>query len=416
MKKWGIIGAGLFLIICVILWYYSPWKNVYVADETEAVHYDNEETLPIPDPTIEYGIIVDSFSVQDGKVQRNENLATIFSKYNISNQTIYDITQKGKGIFDPRRIARGNNYKVYCNNDSAKSVCYFIYEEDPINYIIFGFQDSLNVYKFSKDIDTVTVERSGVITTSLYVDMINNGASPLLVNELADIFGWEIDFFRVNKGDSFKVIYDEFRIDSQLVDIGRVHGAYFNNYGKSSYAIYFEQDSVGDYFDTAGYSLQRSLLRYPIKFSRISSRYSGKRYHPVLKRYKSHLGTDFAAPTGTPIRSVGTGIIDKAGFTRGNGNYVKVRHNSTYSTQYLHMSRIAKGIRTGVKVKQGQLIGYVGSTGLATGPHLCYRFWKNGVQVDALRVNLPPATPVKEGNLARYNTIKEKMIARLDNI
>ncbi len=416
-NKWLFVVLTLVFIGAVVLWYYSPWRNVYEVrgkiTEPNSLSIQEEVIIPVE---LQYGIPVDSFIIEEGRVRRNETLASILQKLGVSNQSIYETTQKGKGIFNPRRIVRGQKYTTFFTLDTISELAYLVYEEDKANFIVFQFIDSISVYPYHKKIDTVLTKRSGVITTSLYVDMMAQDASPLLVNDLADIFGWEIDFFRLNKGDIFKVIYNEHRIDSQLVGIGRIHGAYFESFGKQSYAVYFEQDSIGDYFDTTGNSLQKSLLKYPIKFSRISSRYTGRRYHPVLKRFKAHLGTDFAAPTGTPIRSVGTGIVEKAGYTRGNGNYVKIRHNSTYTTGYLHMSRIAKGIRSGVKVKQGQLIGYVGSTGLATGPHLCYRFWKHGTQVDALKVDLPPANPVKKDNLSDYKKSMNEMRAELDEI
>jgi len=242
------------------------------------------------------------------------------------------------------------------------------------------------------------------------------GANPQLTNEFADIFAWQIDFFRLFPGDKFKLIYEEQQVEGEFVGLGKIKGAYFEHYGNPYYAINYEQKSGIEYFDPEGKSLRKALLKYPVEFTRISSRYTGRRFHPVQKRYKAHLGTDFAAPTGTPIRSVGDGIILEARYGKYNGNYVKVKHNGIYSTQYLHMSRIAKGVRPGTKVKQGQVIGYVGSTGLARGSHLCFRFWKNGVQVDALKVDLPASEPISEENLEEYNILKASVIRQLDDI
>jgi murein DD-endopeptidase MepM/ murein hydrolase activator NlpD len=212
------------------------------------------------------------------------------------------------------------------------------------------------------------------------------------------------------------LIYEEDRVDDRPIRIGRILGVYFEHFGSPYYAFPFDQGDGVDYFDEGGKSLRKALLKYPIEFTSISSRYNLNRFHPVAKVFRAHLGTDFAAPTGTPIRSVGDGIVEEAQYKANNGNYVKIRHNGTYSTAYLHMSRIGAGIYPGVRVRQGQNIGYVGSTGLATGPHVCYRFWRNGVQVDALRVELPPSQPVKKEYLESFRCVKEELILRLQQI
>jgi murein DD-endopeptidase MepM/ murein hydrolase activator NlpD len=220
----------------------------------------------------------------------------------------------------------------------------------------------------------------------------------------------------LQKGDKFKLIYEEAQVEGVTVEIRQIVGIYFEHSANPYYAFPFDQGEGLDYFDDDGNSLRKALLKYPIEFTRISSRYTMNRFHPVQKRWKAHLGTDFAAPTGTPIRSVGDGIVVEAQYKSNNGNYVKIRHNGTYTTQYLHMSRIASGIRPGTKVKQGQNIGFVGSTGLATGSHLCYRFWRNGVQVDALRVELPPSQPVKDEARAAFGIVKEELTRKLEVI
>ncbi len=245
--------------------------------------------------------------------------------------------------------------------------------------------------------------------------MEGTGFGPLLTNVLVDIFAWQVDFFRIQKGDLFKVILEEQVIDGEMVGIQRVVAAYFEHYDVPYYAIHFDQEGENEYFDENGSSLRKAFLKAPLNYYRIRSRFSLKRFHPVLKRYKAHLGTDYVADTGTPIRTVGDGVITEATYKRNNGNYVKIRHNSTYSTQYLHMSKIASGIRPGVKVTQGQTIGYVGSTGLATGPHLCFRFWQNGRQVNPMSVELPPSRPIKENYQLAFFHLRDEMVSRLDN-
>jgi murein DD-endopeptidase MepM/ murein hydrolase activator NlpD len=256
-------------------------------------------------------------------------------------------------------------------------------------------------------------EIGGTISSSLYVNMTELGLTPDLIDQFADLYGWVVDFQRLQKDDKFKVIFKEQMVENQIVGIEDIEAAYFEHLGQVYHAIPFEQNGIISYFDEKGNSLKKAFLRDPLRFSRISSRYSLSRFHPVQKRYKAHLGTDYAAPRGTEIRSVGDGTVLEAGYKGGNGNYVKIRHNGTYSTQYLHMSKIGSGIRKGTRVKQGQIIGYVGSTGLATGPHLCFRFWKHGRQVDWLREEIPPAEPIAEENKLAFEEVKLDIINKL---
>ncbi len=286
-------------------------------------------------------------------------------------------------------------------------------EIDAANYVVYNMLDSIRIYRERKEVDTEIMMASGEITSSLWQTMADNNINFNITVNLSEIYAWAIDFYRIQKGDYFKVLYEEKFVDGESVGIGKVIAAYFNHYNHDYYAVYFEQGEAADYFDENANSLRKAFLKAPLKYSRISSRYSMKRFHPVQKRYKAHLGTDYAAPRGTPIMSTGDGVIQKSGYSKGNGNYVKVRHNSVYSTQYLHMNKIKSGIRKGVRVRQGDVIGYVGSTGLATGPHVCYRFWKNGRQVDALKVSVPPSLPVEKKYRSEYEKVRDEMIQKL---
>ena len=353
---------------------------------------------------------------KQGSVRPNETLSGIFAKYNLSANEIDNILYNSKTNLDYRKIIAGNNYYAYLSNDSLSKLNYFVYEKDPINYVVFNLTDSVETYSGQKEVKTERESVAGVINHSLYTAMVNNEASPELVIELSEVFAWEIDFYRVQKGDYFKVIYDEEFVDDKSIGIKKIIGAYFNHEGEDFYGIEFKQNNVIQYFDENGKSLRKAFLKAPVKFSRISSRYSLRRYHPIEHRVKAHLGTDYVAPIGTPILSTGDGIVTAATYSRYNGKYVKIRHNSVYSTQYLHMSRIAKGIRKGVGVKQGQVIGYVGMTGEATGPHVCYRFWKNGSQVDPLRQKIPSSHPVKPELLEAYNKKKAEVLSQLDSL
>lgn len=409
------------LIGAIAIAYYITYPDFFKKDvvyEEAPVHFkpDTVEIVEAKEPEVLYGIVVDSMLVIDDVIKPNQNLSEILSQYNVPYPVIHQLAQKSKDVFDVRRINANRKYTIICSPDSLLTAQCFIYEPSATEYVVFNLQDSIHIYKGEHEVTVSEKTITGEISTSLSDAMVGQGASPLLVNTLADIYSWEIDFFRLQRGDKFKMIYEEKRVGDEFVGYGRVLGAYFEHFGEAYYAIPFDQGEGTDYFDEEGKSLRKAFLRDPLEYTRISSRYSPKRYHPVLKQWRSHLGTDYAAPTGTPIRSVGDGLVVEAGYTSGNGNYIKIRHNGTYTTQYLHMSRFAKGVKKGVRVKQGQTIGYVGSTGLATGPHLCYRFWKNGVQVDALRVELPPSKPIHEEHEEAYAEVRDQVINRLDNI
>ena len=370
----------------------------------------------VKEPTVMYGMVVDNYLVIEDKIKRNERLGDILETYNVPARLIHQLSQLSRQIFDVRKIAPEKKYTLICHHDSTKTARALIYEPNPIEYVILKFDDSLQVDVCKREVKTVEKSVSGIINTTLSQAIEEMGILPDLTNKFVDIFAWQVDFQRLQKGDKFKIIYEENLVEDRSVGINEIKGIYFEHFSSPYYAIPFDQGDGKDYYDGDGKSLKKALLKYPIEFTRISSRYSGRRFHPVQKRYKAHLGTDFAAPTGTPIRSVGDGIVLEAQYKSNNGNYVKIRHNGTYTTQYLHMSRIAEGVRAGTRVRQSQTIGYVGSTGLATGPHLCYRFWKNGVQVDALRVDLPASEPIKKEFTEEFEKIKQDLINRLDQI
>jgi murein DD-endopeptidase MepM/ murein hydrolase activator NlpD len=414
MKR-RILGLLVFSVIAlgiVLLNRYLP--DFMTAKPVEAL-VDSIAVQPVKEPTMLYGMIVDDHVVIEDKIKRNQRLSDILEPYNVSAKLIHQISILSKGIFDVRKIAADKKFTVICKQDSLKTAKAFVYEPNPIDYVIFNFEDStVNVYKR----EVVTVEKSitGVIESNLSETIEEMGISHELTNKFVDIFGWQVDFQRLQKGDKFKLIFEEDQVEGQSVGIKKINAIYFEHFGHPLYAIPFDQGDGPSFFDAEGKSMRKALLRYPIEFTRISSRYTMSRFHPVRKIWKAHLGTDFAAPTGTPIRSVGDGIVEEAQYKSNNGNYVKIRHNATYTTQYLHMSKIAPGVRAGTRVQQGQTIGYVGSTGLATGPHLCYRFWKNGVQVDALKVDLPPTEPVKKENREAFEKVKNEIIQKLDAI
>lgn len=402
--------AAFFLLVFLL----SACHQDTVPNEAPIAAVDT--TAVVPEPTLLYGFPVDSFQITEKKVKWNESISDILSDFNIHHRQIFELANKAEGVYDVHRFKAGYKYTIISEGDSLNTARQMIFEPDNRSYVVFNLADSIYVTKVDHEVKIVEREIAGEVTSSVYQTIVDAGSSPILVNKLVDVFAWQVDFFRIPKGDKFKVIYEEERIGDKIVGIGKVKGAYFKHFDKEYHAIYYDQKGQSDYFDEEGNSLRKTFLRAPLNFTRISSRYSPRRFHPVQKRYKAHLGTDYAAPVGTPIRTVGDGVVLEARYGKYNGNFVKIKHNSNYTTQYLHMSKIARGIKPGQKVKQGQTIGYVGSTGLARGPHLCFRFWKNGRQVDALKVDLPPTEPIITKHLANFLHTKNVMLHRLNLI
>jgi len=413
MKKWIIISiiAVLTIALSVIGIFY--WKKIKYQREIEALSQVTEEVVVEPEvePTYLYGIAVDSLIIIEGVVKRKQTFSDILKQYNVSPQIIAEITKLTEPVFDLKTIRSGNPYVMICNSDTVP--LHFVYEQDKVNYMLFSFGDSIEVKAQQKEVINVRRIASGIIESNLWNAMIEFGINPIMSIELSEIYAWSIDFFGLQKDDHFSVIYDEQYVDTVPVGIGNIYSAIFNHQNKDYYAIQFTQDSVAGYFDDKGESLQRTFLKAPLRFSRISSRYSHSRMHPILKYRRPHLGVDYAAPAGTPVYSVGDGVVEKVEYTAQGGKSIRIKHNSVYTTGYLHLSNYAKGIRKGVQVKQGQLIGYVGTTGLSTGPHLDFRFWKNGHPVDPLKVESPPVEPIKKINREEYERIKNEMIESL---
>ncbi|MFN3999142.1 peptidoglycan DD-metalloendopeptidase family protein [Algoriphagus sp.] len=363
-----------------------------------------------------YGINVTGLNIVEGTVCKNQTLGSILTPFNVSYQIIDELAKKSKEVFDVRWIAANKKFTILQSADSPTAQ-FFIYEPNPAEYVVFNL-DSMEIYKAEKPAIYRTREVSGLIENSLYVDMEKQKVSLNIINKFADLFGWSVDFQGLQKGDQFKVVYQEKIIDDVVVSVSGIELAFFEHKGKPYHAIPFEQNGEMNFFDQDGNSLKKAFLRDPLEYTRISSKYNLNRFHPVQKRYKPHLGTDYAALTGTEIRSVGDGTVVEAQFSSANGNYVKIKHNGTYSTQYLHMSKIGKGIKAGTRVSQGQVIGYVGSTGLATGPHLCFRFWKNGKQEDWLREEIPPSEPISPANRMAFESKKAesmRLLAEMGN-
>lgn len=364
----------------------------------------------------EYGLEVDSLESFDGSIQRNQTLADLLLPHQIPYQTITNIANVPEDVFNVRKIRAGNKYRIYRKLDSLSTVKYFIYEKDPVNYVVFDLQDSVFVVKGEKEVTVQENAITGTIYSSLYQTLDELDVSPELALKLADVFAWQINFYGIQAGDYFKVVYEEEYIGNDLIGIGRIKTSLFNHRGENFYAFYYSQGDEVDYFDENGNSLRKAFLKAPLKFSRISSGYSRSRLHPVLKIRRPHLGVDYAAPRGTPVQAIGDGVVMYAKRNGGAGKMVKIKHNENYMSGYLHLSRYGKGIRAGTVVKQGDVIGYVGSTGLSTGPHLDLRFWKNGKLVNYLTMEFPPSKPIDEKHRQEFETVKQLYMDMLNQL
>jgi murein DD-endopeptidase MepM/ murein hydrolase activator NlpD len=400
------------LLILSVLFFVNGCSDDSSESENEITKVDTIEVLPN-----EFGLNVDSLSEFRGRVKKNETLTDILLPHGVSYKDIYNLSLASKGKFNLRKINYGKDYVIYTQEDSIPKVDYFVYLSDPVNYTVFDLRDSMNIYSAAKDVVVRENQVAGVIEFSLYETLSEANTDIQLALKLSEVFAWQIDFFALQKGDLFKVVFEEEYVDDKFFRIGKIKAAYFNHKNSDYYGFYFRQDDKDDYFDEENNSLYKDFLKAPLKFSRISSRYSRSRYHPILKRYRPHLGIDYAAPTGTPIQSVGDGVVVTKKYQKGGaGRYLKIKHNGTYTSGYMHLSRYAKGINVGSKVRQGDIIGYVGSSGLSTGPHLDFRFWKNGSPVNYLNIEFPSSHPVKEENVADFILVKDRYKPILDSM
>ena len=363
-----------------------------------------------------YGISSDSLNVKKYSINDGQNLSDILSAHGIDYTTIDQISLKSQDIYDVRKMRVGNDYFMLSTIDSMHLQKYLVYERNPIEFVVFNLTDSLNIYLQSKQITIDTIHTAGIIDGSLWLTMLENDDDPNLTIKLSEIYAWTIDFFGIYPDDNYKIIYENMYADTQYVGIGEIIAASFNHLNNDYYAFSFEQNGISDFFDEEGGSMRRAFLKAPLRYSRISSRFSYNRKHPILKIRRPHLGVDYVAAIGTPVYSVGDGIVVNVGRRAQEGRMVQIKHNGTYSTQYLHLSRYGTSIKSGAHVMQGQIIGYVGSSGLSTGPHLDFRFYKNGRAIDPLKVKSPPVNPVNPDNTEQFLKSMQYWKSRLDSI
>lgn len=380
-------------------------------DKIEKIDVKNE--CPIIN---EFGFLADSLIMNQGQIKKYQTFSDILLQNKIPFNVINEILDRAGSLFDFRKIKVGNNYYTYSNADSVNSLKHFVYCENAINSIVISFSDSITVKKISKKIETRERVLTGKIDKSLWAAFEDLNTSPMLAIKLSEVFAWQIDFFRIQKGDKFKVVYTETYADDTFIGIDEIKAVVFTHMNQDYYAIPLVQNGVKDFYDLDGKSLKKAFLKAPLKFSRISSQFSNSRFHPVLRIYRPHHGIDFSAPVGTPVQAVGDGNVVFAGSKRAEGKYIKIKHNGTYTSGYMHLSKFESGIKEGARVRQGDIIGYVGSTGLSTGPHLDFRFWINEKPANYLTLEFPSAYPVDKSNFEEFVKTKNEICSRFDKI
>lgn len=413
-KKLWLVALPVFVAVATALLFLPTYREGE-GDLDEVAVTDSAE---VQEMVYEYGIPADRYRVQYGIVQPRQNLGSILGEHGVSTGTVHHLDEKARGVFDVRRIRSGQAYALFFSkHDSLAPPRFFVYEEDPKSYIVFDLRGDLAVSRGQNPAEWRTQTVKGQVESSLWVAMQRCEASPQLAIVLSHIFGWTIDFFGLQKQDEFRVIYEQEFVDGKALDNFHILAASFRASDSTYYAIPFVQDGEELYYNERGNSLEGAFLKAPLDFYRISSRFTNSRYHPVLKRYRAHHGVDYAAPAGTPVYAIGSGkVIAKAYQANGGGNYVKIKHNGTYTTTYMHLSRFAKGLKVGSTVKQKEIIGYVGSTGLSTGPHLDFRVYENGRPINPLTIKSQPKKPISEANRAAFSQVCDSLVLKLKGL
>lgn len=407
-KKYSIQKLLFFVLVTPLIFLFFSCKEKKQPHDTSQI--------VTKEPVKRYSFPVDSFHVVTGTVGHGQHLGSILGSYGVNLGTIDTLAKKSVGIFDLRKIREGNNYTLFQSRDSLKKPRFFVYEISPVHYVVYGLCDSLHVFAGQKEVRYELRMVQGVIESSLWNAMKASKLDPMLALKMEEVYAWTIDFFGLQKGDRFRLVYDEICVDSVTVGINMIHAAQFDFYGKELLAFRFEKnDSVG-YYNELGENLQKEFLKAPLKFYRVSSGFSSGRMHPVLRIVRPHHGVDYAAPKGTPVLSIGQGVVISKGWAGGGGNTVKIKHNSVYTTSYMHLSGYGDGIYEGARVNQGQVIGFVGSTGLSTGPHLDFRVYKGGSAVNPLTIESPPARPVDKQYMPEFTVLKDSLLKQLKTI
>ncbi|MBV6439172.1 MAG: peptidase M23 [Haliscomenobacteraceae bacterium CHB4] len=374
------------------------------------------DALPVVPENMRWGFALGEFHLLEDELKRGDVLGEILMQHGLDYPQVHQIVEQCKGKFNINSMRVGRKLN-FLTKQAGQSPDFMVYEPSPYEYVVFQLKEPYKVEVVKRDVVIDTVAASGVLETSFWQALMDNGLNDQLADGMIDILASSVDFYHQKQGDRFKVVFEQHYVEGEPVGTGKIIAALYEREGKEYYAFNFEKPGEKtNYFDYDGRPARKAFLKSPLRYSRISSRYNLRRLHPILGYHKAHLGTDYAAPHGTPIMAVAEGTVVEAARKGGNGIYVKIRHDGTYQTQYLHMSGFAKGIRPGTRVAQGQTIGYVGSTGLATGPHVCFRFWKNGREVDHLRLNLPQPEPIKGAVLEEFKIVRDGLIQMLNAV
>ncbi len=390
----------------------------YVKQQEDSVEEVDSEWVDSLQHVYQFGICIDSLDVTEYCLKKGDNPALIFTSLGFSALQADRICQASAAVLDPTKLRAGMHYYTFTTQDSVAMIRYMTFAKSLTDYAVIDLSsDSIFAYEFNKPITFKRHYMEGEIHSSLWNVIRQYGEDPLLALKLSDVYAWQIDFFDLKADDSFKVLYDVAYIDdTTALSITTIQGAIFTHLGNEFTAIPFVQDSVCEYFDAEGNSLRKAFLKAPLDFFRITSRFSNARFHPILKRYRAHHGVDYAAPAGTEVKSIGAGKVIFKGFAGGGGHSLKIQHNGTYTTSYMHLSRYAKGIETGTFVQQGQVIGYVGSSGLSTGPHLDFRVYKHGKPINPLQMEAPPSKPIKPELKDSFMRVQKRILAEMDSL
>ena len=379
---------------------------------------DSDEAMEDIDTVIvdnSLGFCPDSLEVVEGKVRSGQFFSTMMTGLGMTRQQAYELTMACDTVFDVKSLRVGQAYRAYY--DDSKTLKYLVYDRDRVTSVVFGCTEPYSVTTYSKPTEIQKRYADVTINSSLWNDMLAEGASPLLIVSLSDIYAWTIDFFALRKGDRFRVFYEQKVCDGDVVAIDTVRYAVFTHDGRDFPMVMYNQGDGGNiWWNEKGESMRKAFLKAPLNYTRVSSGFSYARRHPVTRRVQPHTGVDYAAPKGTPVMTIGDGVITSMKYEGAGGNTVRIRHNSVYSTAYLHLSRYAKGLKVGQRVRQGEVIGYVGSTGRSTGPHLDFRVWKNGTPINPLKMDSPPAEPIAEVNRPAFEAAHQEYKAAADTV
>lgn len=403
--------------LSLILFFVIGGSGVYFfahSQKTEESAGSSQPAEPIKEPILKFGFDIEQFVFEDFKIKRNAFMGDILMGHGISFDKILELERKAEEVFSLRKIKAGKDI-TFIKDDPCEEPQSFIYKPGLLSYVRYDFGEDVKVTKHDIPYELCVESASGIVTKSLWLAMMEQGFDVGLIDKMEDAIS-QVNFHFAQPGDQFKLVYERMYVEGEPVSTGKIHSAAYKSGGVIDYGFYYENDKYKGYYDLDGVPNKRTFLNAPVRFSRVSSVFNPNRFHPVLKRRKPHLGTDYAAPRGTPIFAVADGVVTKRSYTKGNGNYVKIKHDKVYQTQYLHMSKFAKGVRPGSRVSQGQTIGYVGSTGLATGPHVCFRFWKNGRQVNHMRENFPPLNPMDESELPLFYDQRDQLFKELEEV